>query len=413
MPRTLLSDECVEYLSATKPQMYQVVDGRRLLSVSSYSICAIDSQDTIELPEYLYSYETLIFCDMNSRMADVIYKAYSNNVDAYGEDHVDFAETIKDFIQRDPSVNASSEGDDWKEILETLGGNAHLIDRVLDPYWKDVRLSRSAQEWIWFIVSSRLSFLLSLNDIIKSYARQKLEKRAPLSSQKSQQSSSASSSKSSQKVPPSSTFVAVSGKSAAESLQPSSVSDVNRRTFYKGGLLHRLKAAAGLGKTIVPSLLSTPPGDFHISTGGLYFSKHWQAAWSYAQMAARFVDGRQQLPVGILSVDIPAELLTNVYTIVGHESRALIWANRGGRFFESQERFAYLDEYDWIQGPVCTQGTDVVTRMESPEEIQLLKFGSETAHQIWTGKGAIWARLQKEAQPSIRVEEIHPRPRNM
>lgn len=69
--------------------------------------------------------------------------------------------------------------------------------------------------------------------------------------------------------------------------------------------------------------------------------------------------------------------------------------------------FGHLETYDWLQGPVCPQGTWVVQRMQSQEEIQLLKFGAETAHQIWTGKPAMYARLQAVAIPGVAIEQLH------
>lgn len=141
--------------------------------------------------------------------------------------------------------------------------------------------------------------------------------------------------------------------------------------------------------------------------GGLCLSKHRQVAWESAQIAAHFVDGRHQLPVGILSISIPVDLLTNAYTVVGDEWRSYVWTNRRVEL-NDLKTFIHLEEYDWLQGPICSQATGVVERLTSKEDIIPMKFENTTGHQIWTGKPRMLIALQERAQPTIKVEEIRP-----
>lgn len=189
-----------------------------------------------------------------------------------------------------------------------------------------------------------------------------------------QTASSASSTSKPLKLPSSGTFVAPSNTKVATSTQETVTPAENRQVFYKSGFMHRLRSAEGPDKEMYPSLLSTPPGDFRGETGGLYLWKHRQVAWEYAQMAAHFGDGRRQLPVGILSISIPVDLLTNAYTIVGDEWRSYVWTNRLVKL-KDLEQFSHLEEYDWLQGPICAQATEVVQRLTSKEEIIFMKFG--------------------------------------
>lgn len=157
-----------------------------------------------------------------------------------------------------------------------------------------------------------------------------------------------------------------------------------------------------------PSLISIPPGDFHPTGGGFYLTKYRQSAWEYAQMTAHFVDGeRQQIPVGILSIRIPVDLLTNTHTLVGDEWRPYVWMSRQGDL-ESLGEFDYLQEYNWLQGPICSQATMVVRQLTSQAELQPMQCGSTTSHQIWTRNRRILIALEDKAQQTIRVEGIHP-----
>ncbi|MCJ1422881.1 hypothetical protein MMC29_000761 [Sticta canariensis] len=312
MPREPLSKESLDYLSET-----HLVHGRRVLSVSPYSSGSTPSHSTIDLPEYLYSYDTLIFCDLNPTVASFIFKGYKSVVEGYGEDFVDFREIIKNVIEYS-KADACFEDDDWETALFELDANSDLINRILDPFWKVVRLCRTAKEWIWFVVSSRLEFLESLNSSITAYGEKSQLKQVKSSVSDSHIASSASSTSQPLKLPPSGTFVEPSNTKIPTSTQETVTPVENRQMFYKGGLMHRLRSA-GPNKKIFPSLMSTLLRDFHAINGGLYLSKHRQVAWESAQIAAHFVDGRHQLPVGILSISIPVDLLTNACTVVGDE----------------------------------------------------------------------------------------------
>lgn len=124
MLRKCFSKESLNYLSEA-----HLVHGRRVLSVFLYSSGSTSSQSTIDLPQYLYSYDTLIFCDLNLTVASFIFKGYESAVEGSSESFVDFRE-----------ADAYFEDNDWETALFELGANSHLINRMLDFFWKDVRL---------------------------------------------------------------------------------------------------------------------------------------------------------------------------------------------------------------------------------------------------------------------------------
>ena len=125
-------------------------------------------------------------------------------------------------------------------------------------------------------------------------------------------------------------------------------------------------------------------------------------------MTAHFVDGsREQIPVGILSIRIPVDLLDNNYSVVGDEWRSFVWANRRTDFL-SLNSFSHLEEFDWLQGPVCSQGTLVVQRLTSPAQLEIMRCGNTTSHQIWTRNRRVLLELEQKSQPTVRVEEIFP-----
>lgn len=154
-----------------------LIQGRRVLSVSSYSTDSTSSDSSIVIPEELYSLETLLFCNLNPTMASYIFNVYQSAVQTSGEDCVDFGRMMRTAIHT-TKADAFVEDDEWEKALSKLGGNQHLINRVMDPFWKDVRLSRSAKEWILFIVSSRLDFLELLDAGIRERARNEAAKQS-------------------------------------------------------------------------------------------------------------------------------------------------------------------------------------------------------------------------------------------
>ena len=171
MPIQLLSDESMEYLSRNN-----LIQGRRTLSFSSYSSDSNSSNSSVEIPEVLYSYETLIFCDFSVAMASFIYHGYQSAVAKHGEHSVDFKKMIKNVLYAS-TADAFYEGDDWEKALTELGGNEGLIRRVMNPHWKDTRLLQTAKDWVWFVTSTRLDFLELLDAGFRERAREAKERQ--------------------------------------------------------------------------------------------------------------------------------------------------------------------------------------------------------------------------------------------
>ena len=204
--------------------------------LASYSSDSASSYSTMGLPEYLYSYETLISCDMNHHAASFIFQGYESAVLGFGEDCIDFGKVIQNVIESS-KADACLEGDDWESALFELGANSHLVSRILDPHWKAVRLCRTAKEWIWFVVSSRLEFL----ELLDSIAREHQQRRQPrqlkdsyLSSNAAEEAPLASSTLQLVEHPPS------RATSATLTQNPIAAGE-NSQVFYKGGLLIQLQ----------------------------------------------------------------------------------------------------------------------------------------------------------------------------
>lgn len=173
MPQNVLSKESFEYLSNAQPKLLQSIDGRSILSVSSYSSHSTDPQNTIDIPEYIESYETLLFCGLVPRAAEIIWKAYQSRVEILGEICADFAETIENFIKSDSNVDALREWYDWKGVLIALGANDYVIERVLNLPPKAVMPGETATDWMWLVVYERLDFLGYLDESVKVCEEQK------------------------------------------------------------------------------------------------------------------------------------------------------------------------------------------------------------------------------------------------
>ena len=407
MPRQVLSEASIEYLRTLLSTDFEPFHHRRILSVSTYSSSA-DSEATIELPEYLDSHETLLYCDLSPEVATIIWSAYQRQVEDFGEDQIDLLETICTFIESRP-VDAFAENEGWENVLQELGANGDMSKRILDPYWVDVRLLQSAKEWVVFIVRERLVFLESLNSLFKSCA-DRARQTGPAQSETSVSSSRTvrtSSTSTMQSLPPVGTFKAASSPHTTSGATTQGNPAEESRTFFKGGTMARLRVGEGPGGRI-ERLRSMPPGDFSGEIGGLYFTKHRQVAWEYAQRVAHFVDGRATIPVAVLSIEIPNDLLSATYQLVGPEWRTFVYLNRRGELEKIAAEFSHVHDFDWLEGPVCGQETAVVERMESAEELQVMKLGLGSAHQFWTGKQPMYQKLQQRSQSSVVLEQVHP-----
>jgi hypothetical protein len=146
------------------------------------------------------------------------------------------------------------------------------------------------------------------------------------------------------------------------------------------------------GKLTIERLISTPPGDFDTpGRAGLYFTKQEQLAYEYAEWAKQVVDGNV-VPVGILCVAIPNNLLHSIVEVVGDNWRRYVWHCRH-QLLPPQD-LEHLATFQWITGPFCRQSNNRVSRLSNNSELTIWKLErGEAASQHFTSSAQMFSLL--------------------
>lgn len=107
-------------------------------------------------------------------------------------------------------------------------------------------------------------------------------------------------------------------------MSPSNIPD--HTILYKCANYTRLIQIFGDDGTILLHMfMSTPPTDFHLTAGYVYFMKQKDAAEAYA----RFDHNRfPPNETAVLHAAVPSGMLSNVKEIFDHQWRELAWCSR-------------------------------------------------------------------------------------
>lgn len=273
--------------------------------------------------------------------------------------------------------DALSENDDWRGVMQRIGLTSNHQARVMDPAWTAMRVNATAKETAIWMMEMRYEFLMSLDTIIQNPEKGFERKVSHLDMNGSLQPGRPS-------IPPRGaskgmgqpsvgTFGAA-GPSTATTTQDPPLEVPGCQFFYKGGALARLDRLNDRNNALrFETLLSTPPGDFDDPRGmaGLYLTKQEKVAYEDARWAQHVVDGNV-VPVGILRVAIPNELLSSICEVVGDNWRDYVWACRHWLFTPGHLR--YLANFQWLTGPVCYQSNEAVSEMLDKSELALWKL---------------------------------------
>lgn len=250
--------------------------------------------------------------------------------------------------------DAIDERDDWVGCMENIGLTKKFQSRLMAPEATAMRSMGSAKEWTIEMITMRYEFLESLDDVIKT---------------------------SSQGVDRPASRLTKSGNLATPNKAEPEVEGC--RIFYKSGAMRWLESMFNTdGSLNFIEICSTPPTGFSSTIAGLYLTKEAEVAWEYAQMAARLVDGLV-VPVGILEVTIPNQLLSSAYELVGEDWRSYVWGCRNKK--GSPDDLSRVREFQWVVGPLCKSGQEKIKRMKDASELTLWRLrDGQVAHQIFT-----------------------------
>jgi hypothetical protein len=170
-PQTpVLTRASLDIIEANEPGSSVPSFGKFRLSPNNWSDSS-DSNATIEIPEYLESLESLEYLELEPWKANRIWTTYCDSFQTGGLGPYTFFDIVKRQTLRHDQEDALLETDDWVGVLSRCGVKQKFIDRIMDPDWKNWRLSGSAKEWLRLNLEDRWSYLSHFNTVIQDADR--------------------------------------------------------------------------------------------------------------------------------------------------------------------------------------------------------------------------------------------------
>lgn len=382
---------------------------RGVRTISLQTISSYDSDDTIDVPDMLNSPESLEFCGLQTEVAKLLHQKWEHDEQTlepytlgYGATLISIARHyIRGMADR---KNALWEQDDWDDALESMGINELTRSRILDPTFKDLRLSRSAAEWALDTLDRSWEYLDGLDARLKKLKEEKETRSgSPDSSVKPLKAKRPSDSLTSALHSGSSSL-----KLAVETEVPKEVP--GRILLHKGGGWTRLISIFNPdGSLNVRGIASQPPVDFHPWHKDLYFTKQWDVALHYSNFAQRRVPPDTAT---ILTVAVPSSFTASLLQVFGDDWKKLVWHSRNeGASFENYgslpKELAKYEEADVLIGLICGVGHDQIQRLKSPDDLENLKISNgERATQVVLQGQEMLNKFKEECRGYVWVAPV-------
>jgi hypothetical protein len=384
---------------------------RGFRTISLHTISSYHGDDTIEVPDVLNSSESLQFCGLDTQVADMLFQNWIRDNEQMGPGSLGYGRRVialaREYIKgmsRAGNGNALRESDDWVEALKRQGIKESTRNRILDPNFKNIRLSRSAAEWALDTLELSWEFLDGLDERVEKIKREReLRSVSPDPSVKPSKATKPSASLSSTLHSGSSSL-----KLALETETPKNVS--GRTLLHKGGAWSRLISIFNSdGSLDLTNIVSTPPVDFHPTRYDLCFSKQWDVAHEYAEFAQRRVPAEQGT---VLTVAVPAEFLSVSREVFGSDWSKLIWYSRNKKALIANggvlpKELAGYKNAEVLIGFICGVGNNQIKKMEIGEEIPVLrtKSGAKGSQIVLQGPDML-PKFKAECRGFIWVSPI-------
>ena len=172
----VISNTSLEFLEQIGNSI-ELRGGYRTFSLQTVS--SFHSDDTIEVPDVLNSTEALQFCGLQTNIADQLYQNWWAGSKPFGPGQGDSViEYARSYIKaKSRARNGLRQSDDWDAALRFQGINEEVRRRILDPRFKNIRLTQSASEWALDTLNTAWEFLDGLDASL-----QKAKKRGDLRS---------------------------------------------------------------------------------------------------------------------------------------------------------------------------------------------------------------------------------------
>ncbi|KZF23096.1 hypothetical protein L228DRAFT_143430 [Xylona heveae TC161] len=135
--------------------------------VSTQYISPFASRDTLDIPDFFNSAAALVFCGMQPAVAENLFDewqnlpeehfAYGHDIDRLGKNYIELRAAAVDAWLPEPQH-------DWEAALEHQGIKLSTRQGIMDPEYRDIRLSGTASEWALDTFICNWDFLASLEE---------------------------------------------------------------------------------------------------------------------------------------------------------------------------------------------------------------------------------------------------------
>jgi hypothetical protein len=383
-----------------------------LRTISRQSVSSYDTDDTIEIPDFLNSAEALVFCGMEAGVAQELYGKWLREQEdvqpgnlGYGDDVIDLAYAYVRSAARDG--DALWENDNWDEALRMQGIDDAVRGAIMDTYFKNLRLSRAASEWAIDTLEMCWRYLVGLDAALK-----KKKEVVDLRSASPDPSVRPSKAKN-----PNISMKSALNVSKNPNLKLSIDVDVpehvpGRIMLHKGGDSERLESIFNSdGSLNLTEIRSTPPVDFHPYRYDLYFTKQWDVALHYADFATS--RSKRVLESCVMTVAVPTSFFTESCEILGADWKKLIWCSRNGRVVAANDgrlpsELAEYENAGTLIGNISGLSNDQVTRLTDSNDIPVLvtRNGVKGSQVVLQGS-TMAARFTTECRGYVWVRKLN------
>lgn len=292
-------------------------------TISLQTVSSFDSDNTIEVPDKLNFPESLQFRGLQTAVGNQLYQKWrtdSNNPFGPGQDD-DVVECARSHLRgKARAQDGLWESDDWDAALKLQGVKEDLCQWILNPRFKNIRLTQSDSEWALDTLDLACNFLDGLHARL-----QKKKKTGDLRSVSPNPSA-----KPSRAIKPSSSLTSVShvgNDSLKLSIEAEVPTQVPGRTIlHKGGVASRLTSVFKPdGSLELSKIVLIPPVDFHPTRYDLYSTKQWEVASQYANYAHNRFPTEQP---AVMTVAVPISFLSNSVELFGSDWNKIFWCSR-------------------------------------------------------------------------------------
>ncbi|KAK4942169.1 hypothetical protein LTR10_018061 [Elasticomyces elasticus] len=274
---------------------------------------------------------------------------------------------------------------DWEGSLKAMGIRKSTRQGICSNKFNFIRFTKSGKAWARETIEDTWIFLSTIDKNIKSSREPTPKKTGPEE-------------KTYFKVVASDNSVPSRGNNIP--LEPyDTPPDYSRVRFYMGGPRARFERAwPALGTTALrlQELLSTSASDFTPDKLNLYFTKQFTVATAYAMYAKARTP---LLDCGVLTVQIPNELVNNIGYVEGVEWKDLVWVCRHERPLNPDVHpiIKQWAKFSWIEGECCGQSPAVIEALEKKEDLEVLREHNGYRYRQWALRDeAIMAQMSVE-----------------